>query len=88
MTRLPDGTYRTAAGSTVQISGKHAGVFYTAIFDWLEEGGCIECTASHIPVRIDGDWCLTWDCEECGGGAARIYSSAVEAEQPNVEEGA
>ena len=35
---LPNGIYRTAAGSTVTISGKYSGISAVE-FDWLEEGG-------------------------------------------------
>jgi hypothetical protein len=64
---LPQGTYRTAAGSVVRISGKHAGVA-TVEFDWLEEGGCIDCEPNPMPV----DGTLEWSCETCGGGSARL----------------
>ena len=36
-------------------------------FDWVEEGGCIECECYDV---YDGD--LVWNCEECGCGSAKL----------------
>lgn len=52
-------TLRTKAGSTVDGN--------QITFDWLEEGGCIDCE----PEVIDG--MLVWHCEHCGGGSAELY---------------
>lgn len=64
--------YKTEHGSIVETSGKHGG--RTSVdFDWFEEpNACCECHASPYP-DIDGDdlW-LTWSCDECGGGQAKL----------------
>lgn len=60
--------FKSAAGSTVTVSGKHQGVF-TIDFDWFEEGACCDsypdfnndfanpaitaCCECHEPMRID-----------------------------------
>jgi hypothetical protein len=64
---LPIGAYRTQAGSRLVVSGKHGGVRHVD-FDWLEEGGCLDCTVQ--PYEDDGY--LVWDCEQCGGGRALL----------------
>ena len=69
---LPNGKYRTAAGSTMEISGKYSGISRVE-FDWLEEGGCVDCKCS----AYDVDGYLTWDCEECGGGSAKLIPVAM-----------
>jgi hypothetical protein len=66
--KLGNGTYRTKAGSTLTISGKHSGIAEVE-FDWLEEGACCDCQANAYP---DDDGFLTWDCDECGGGKAEL----------------
>lgn len=63
---LPNGHYRTANGSTLTVSGNHAGRFVVE-FDWLEEGGCIDCEAQAAP----DDGRLVWHCDYCGGGSAQ-----------------
>lgn len=64
---MPAGKYRTAEGSTVVISGKHNGIA-TVEFDWLEENACCDCRVNPYPE----DGYLTWDCDECGGGRAKL----------------
>lgn len=68
---LKNGTYRTEAGSTVTISGAHSGISRVE-FDWLEEGGCCECAVNGYPVENDDGLYLTWACNECGGGRAKL----------------
>lgn len=47
---LPNGHYRTKAGSEMWISGKHGGISRVE-FDWLEEGGArIAC---RIPMSME-----------------------------------
>ena len=65
MTKMENGTYRTAAGSTLTVSGKHGGIFIVK-YDWLEENGSIECEPDPVP----DDGYLKWKCSECGGGSA------------------
>lgn len=65
--KLPNGHYRTAAGSEMWISGEHGGKSKVE-FDWLEEGGCIECNVD--PNEQDG--MLVWHCDECGGSCAEL----------------
>ena len=65
---LPVGDYVTASGSEMRVKGKHGGVSIVA-FDWLEEGGCVECE----PQAYDQDGDLVWDCNYCGGGRAKLF---------------
>ena len=68
---MKNGRYITAAGSTVEISGEHSGISRVE-FDWLEEGGCIDCQP-HAYSEIDGnEFYLIWICRECGGGKAQL----------------
>lgn len=60
------GKYKTENGSTVTITGKHCGIV-TIQFDWLEEGGCIDCEPS---TDVNED-VLYWSCDYCGGGQVR-----------------
>lgn len=64
--RLPCGEYRTTAGSVVKISGARCGIVRVD-FDWVEEGGCIDCEPD-----LDGDE-LVWHCDVCGGGSAKVF---------------
>lgn len=63
---LPPGKYKTKSGSEMVISGKHGGISRVD-FDWLEEGGCLDC----VPEPYDVDGMLVWSCDYCGGGAAK-----------------
>ena len=66
---------KTVAGSTVQLRGKHGGDI-TIDFDWLEEGGCIDCEVD-IDASRDTMWHrLIWACESCGGGSAELTPSS------------
>jgi len=68
LNKLANGSYRTPAGSTVTVSGKHGGIF-TVAFDWFEEPrACDSCVVDPIP---DGEY-LTWACGRCGGGSAML----------------
>lgn len=65
---LPNGHYRTVAGSEMWISGNHAGISRVE-FDWLdEENACLDC----VPQAYDVDGDLVWVCDECGGGRAKL----------------
>lgn len=69
---LPNGKYKTAAGSTLEVSGKHSGI-YKVDFDWFEEGACIDCQCEPYPEEWDkDDWRLIWHCDYCGGGNAKL----------------
>ena len=70
---MKNGQYKTAAGSTMTISGKHGGIS-TVDFDWLEEEACIECQ----PEPYDADGYLVWQCDYCGGGKAKLSSCRQE----------
>jgi len=65
---LPFGKYKTIAGSTMEISGKHGGIS-TVCFDWVEENACCDCQAE----AYDDDGYLVWHCDVCGGGTAKLY---------------
>ena len=71
---LPNGIYRTAAGSTVTISGKYSGISAVE-FDWLEEGGCSDC----VPNAYEYEGDLIWHCDECGGGRAQLIPATHNA---------
>jgi hypothetical protein len=63
--------HKTKAGSTVEISGKHGGIYRVA-FDWVEEkNACIDCSPSYNSK----DHTLDWSCE-CGrcGGSEELFS--------------
>jgi hypothetical protein len=82
---LPVGEYRTAKGSTLVVSGPHGGRQGVS-FDWLEEGGCIECRV----VSLDDEGYLVWSCTECGGGRSEWIrwerpGAFVEAPSPRIE---
>jgi hypothetical protein len=71
---LPNGKYATAAGSTIELSGKFSGA--TCVdFDWFEEPeACIDCEVNPYPEDFgDGEWRLVWRCDYCGGGSARLF---------------
>ena len=65
--KLPNGHYKTAAGSEMRISGTHSGRSVVD-FDWLEEGACVDCRVS--AYEHDGD--LIWECDRCSGGRAAL----------------
>lgn len=74
--RLPNGKYETANGSILKISGKHNGIARVD-FDWLEEGGCIDCECEPYPEEFDkGDWRIIWNCEHCDGGNAKLQPAS------------
>lgn len=77
MSRLANGKYRTAAGSTLEVSGKHSGVFRVD-FDWLEEvDACFDCQPDPTPVETSpGVFRLVWHCDECDGGSAVLMPVA------------
>ena len=64
---LSNGHYRTAAGSKMRISGEFKGISEVS-FDWVEEGGCLDCV---VEVYEQEGW-LVWHCTECGGGKAEL----------------
>ena len=49
------------------VTGQHGGIS-EVVFDWVEEEACIECKPEPYD---DGGW-LTWTCEVCGGGSAKL----------------
>jgi hypothetical protein len=71
---LPNGLYRTKAGSTLEISGPHAGIFRLS-FNWIEEpGACLDCKPSPEPEEwCAGDWRITWSCGYHQSGSARLF---------------
>lgn len=71
--RLPDGKYKTAAGSTMKIS-KNGGVS-SVVFDWFEEpDACSECEAD----AYESDGRMVWSCEYCEGGSAELIEDKEE----------
>jgi hypothetical protein len=70
--KLPNGKYVTDHGSTLEISGEHSGISKIS-FDWLEEGGCVDCQCEAYPEEFDSDdWRLIWHCDYCDGGSAKL----------------
>jgi len=64
--------YMSDHGSVVAVSGKHRGIA-SVDFDWLEEpNACYDCQPNPYPETIDGEMMLTWSCEVCGGGQAKL----------------
>jgi hypothetical protein len=62
---------KTEAGSTVRLKGAHGGDI-TIDFDWLEEGGCIDCEVD-LDASRDTNWRrLVWACISCDGGSANL----------------
>ena len=70
---IGNGTYRTAAGSVVNVAGLHGGIAGVE-FDWCEErDACADCKPDPYPVEdAPGELWLTWACDSCGGGKARL----------------
>ena len=66
--------FRTAAGSTVEISGRHGGISEIA-FDWFEEGACIEAHPVCETTDPQDAW-LYWHCECCGDGQTKLEVAA------------
>ena len=62
--------YRTAAGSSVEISGQHDGISVIE-FDWFEERACIEAHPTCDIADEDDAW-LHWWCECCCPGSAKL----------------
>ena len=62
--------YSTAAGSRVEISGKHRSIS-TIDFDWFEEGACVEAKRN-VNVELGDEPRLHWYCDCCGGGSAPL----------------
>jgi len=58
-------SFTTEKGSTVEVNG----LKYRIAFDWLEEGGCVDCE----PVYEDG--LLVWNCDYCDGGHAELMKN-------------
>jgi hypothetical protein len=68
---LPNGHYRTKAGSTVEVYGDYSGCVRVLFARFDEPRSCFDCTAEPYPEDWgDGTYRLTWHCEHCGGGSA------------------
>ena len=66
--RLPNGHYRTAAGSEMHISGAHSGISKVE-FDWSSEpDACCDC----VPEPYEHGGRLHWSCDFCEGGSAQL----------------
>lgn len=79
---LPNGHYRTKAGSTLEVAGQHGGIF-RVFFDWFEESmaSCDCCVTPEPEDWGDGTHRLTWHCECCcGGGSAVLEPAPAESE--------
>lgn len=77
--KLPDGNYRTEAGSTLTLLNN--GGRSLVEFDWYEEeGACCDCRVNVYP---DGEY-LTWHCDECAGGYAKLYPVAGPEDEDHV----
>ena len=73
--KLLDGYYRTNAGSTMFVNRN--GGRSVIEFDWLEEGGCIECEVDPYETIAGQDdepnGMLIWHCDECGSHSAVLH---------------
>lgn len=66
---LEIGHYETDAGSRVHVRTKNAGS-WTADFDRFEEpNACFDCHSIDVDPH---EQALTWDCDVCGGGMAKL----------------
>jgi hypothetical protein len=74
MNSLPNGFYKTKAGSQLEISGSHGGIVRLS-FDWCEEpDACCECRPDPYPQKFDeNDFRITWNCTRCDGGSAQLF---------------
>ena len=70
MMMMNNGEYKTAAGSTMSISGEHGGRSVVE-FDWWDEGACPNCEPEPY---ADDDGFLVWNCDDCGGGRAELFA--------------
>lgn len=67
------GQYRTAAGSTAEGRELAGGrVRWTIRYDWLEEGGCVDCVVESRPQEEGGELWLAATCDQCGGRTVRL----------------
>lgn len=65
-------TYTTPNGSSnVVVTANRSRID----FDWVEEGGCIDCEVDVDATRSSGFNRLVWICSECGGGSAPLAIS-------------
>jgi len=64
--------YKTKSGSTVVMNG---GIVIN--FDWFEENACCDCLPN---VNVYGQGYLTWYCDECGHGEAKLEEVNEEIE--------
>ncbi len=68
---MENGKYKTANGSTVEISGKHSGISRVSFY-WFEEDACVDCVVEPYPEEFGKyDFRLVWRCD-CGGGNAKL----------------
>ena len=61
--------YRTEKDSRVTV---RMGKGIVVDFDWLEEGGCIDCEVDTDAMRVNNFYDLIWRCGLCGGGSAPL----------------
>ena len=72
---LPNGKYKTKAGSELTISGKYSGIAGLD-FDWFEEpGACCDCKAEPYPEQDGQNWYIVWHCDNCGEGRAKLFNN-------------
>ena len=66
---MQPGKYKTEHGSEVLVHTINAGS-WTANFDRLEEPhACFDCHSIDVDPH---EHALTWECEYCGGGIAKL----------------
>lgn len=70
--------YRTEHGSTVRVSGKHRGII-SIEFDWFEEDACPDAHPT-ADVSDPHDPVLSWECDCCGYGEARLIPLRAETD--------
>jgi hypothetical protein len=71
--------FKTEHGSELHVNDRITVV--SLDFDWFEEpNACIECSPEPYPDKDDGEYWLTWHCEDCGGGRAKLTEISVQGE--------
>ena len=74
---LPNGEYRTIAGSRVTLSGPYGG---SCVVSFKEENACCDCAVNEYPSE---DGYLVWRCKYHEGGKAQLHRQFGEGRSIN-----
>lgn len=69
---IPKGNYRTAAGSEVEITGKYGGIVRIDFDRYEEDNCCMDCVVNLDFEEENGEYYLSWYCDYCDGGMAKL----------------